>query len=104
MKLICFVHNMLLFSILTQLLLFSVTGLALGLVLKVYVPLTEIEQVYIAFPGELLMQMLQMVTIPLIMTSVVSGKLYVYFLCTFLYHEVLRIITLKKKYTATLAD
>ncbi|KAM4547638.1 excitatory amino acid transporter 3-like [Odontesthes bonariensis] len=50
-----------------------VTGIALGFVLKSYVHLSDIAQSYIAFPGELLMQMLQMISIPLIVTSVISG-------------------------------
>ncbi|XP_072227232.1 excitatory amino acid transporter 3-like [Leuresthes tenuis] len=48
-------------------------GISIGLFLKFCVHLSEMEHIYIAFPGELLMQMLQMVTIPLIVTSVVSG-------------------------------
>ncbi|XP_075324971.1 excitatory amino acid transporter 3-like [Odontesthes bonariensis] len=54
-------------------LLAVILGIALGLVLKISVDLSDIEQIYIAFPGELLMQMLQMISIPLIVTSVISG-------------------------------
>ncbi|XP_042343707.1 excitatory amino acid transporter 3-like [Plectropomus leopardus] len=50
-----------------------VLGIALGLVLKIYVPITEQDQKYIGFPGEMLMNMLQLVAIPLIVTSVVTG-------------------------------
>ncbi|XP_037542630.1 excitatory amino acid transporter 3-like [Nematolebias whitei] len=48
-------------------------GIVLGFILKFFASLTKTQQVYIGFPGELLMQMLQMVTIPLIVTSVITG-------------------------------
>ncbi|XP_051240539.1 excitatory amino acid transporter 3-like [Dicentrarchus labrax] len=48
-------------------------GIALGFVLKICVHMTELHQLYIGFPGELLMRMLQAVTIPLIVTSVITG-------------------------------
>ncbi|XP_029355681.1 excitatory amino acid transporter 3-like [Echeneis naucrates] len=48
-------------------------GVSLGLILKVYVPMTELDHIYIGFPGEILMRMLQVVTVPLIVTSVMTS-------------------------------
>ncbi|XP_054460656.1 excitatory amino acid transporter 3-like [Anoplopoma fimbria] len=48
-------------------------GVALGMILKAYVPMTNLDKVYISFPGEILMRLLQLVTIPLIMSSVITG-------------------------------
>ncbi|KAM9363272.1 excitatory amino acid transporter 3-like [Symphorus nematophorus] len=62
-------HNKFLASSLTAVAL----GIALGLILKVFVPVSKLSKSYIGFPGEILMQMLQMVTVPLIVTSVVSA-------------------------------
>ncbi|XP_034062120.1 excitatory amino acid transporter 3-like [Gymnodraco acuticeps] len=38
-----------------------------------YVELTDMDKLYIAFPGNVLMRMLQLVAVPLIVTSVISG-------------------------------
>ncbi|CAG5888887.1 unnamed protein product [Menidia menidia] len=54
-------------------LLAFVFGIGIGLILKFNTDLSEMEALYISFPGELLMQMLQTVTIPLIVTSVITG-------------------------------
>ncbi|XP_070683706.1 excitatory amino acid transporter 3-like [Pempheris klunzingeri] len=48
-------------------------GVGLGFIIKIYVHLSELDQIYLSFPGEILMQMLQMVTVPLIVTSVITG-------------------------------
>ncbi|XP_037831985.1 excitatory amino acid transporter 3 isoform X2 [Kryptolebias marmoratus] len=48
-------------------------GIVVGLVLKFFVPLTETQQLYIGFPGVLLMKMLQVVTMPLIVSSIITG-------------------------------
>ncbi|XP_034554679.1 excitatory amino acid transporter 3-like isoform X1 [Notolabrus celidotus] len=48
-------------------------GICLGMVLKFYCNLSEHDQNYIDFPGEILMHMLQCMTVPLIVTSVVTG-------------------------------
>ncbi|XP_044044748.1 excitatory amino acid transporter 3-like isoform X2 [Siniperca chuatsi] len=48
-------------------------GVVLGVILKSYVPMSEHDQIYIGFPGEILMRMLQVVTVPLIVTSVITG-------------------------------
>ncbi|XP_040004133.1 excitatory amino acid transporter 3-like isoform X2 [Xiphias gladius] len=52
-------------------------GIVLGLTLKIYVPVSELNQVNIAFPGEILLRMLQVVTVPLIVTSVITGLILV---------------------------
>ncbi|KAM7009679.1 excitatory amino acid transporter 3-like [Tautogolabrus adspersus] len=54
-----------------------VLGISVGFVLKFYANLTELDQLYIGFPGEMLMQMLQSMTVPLIVTSVVTGLILV---------------------------
>ncbi|KAK5855825.1 hypothetical protein PBY51_007466 [Eleginops maclovinus] len=48
-------------------------GIIFGLLLKFYVELTETDKLRIAFPGDVLMRMLQMVAVPLIVTSVITG-------------------------------
>ncbi|KAM9349514.1 excitatory amino acid transporter 3-like [Symphorus nematophorus] len=65
----CMMSNKFLASSLTAVAL----GISLGLILKVCVPMSEHDEIYLGFPGEILMQMLQMVTVPLIVTSVVTG-------------------------------
>uniref|UniRef100_A0A8C6L8N9 Amino acid transporter n=1 Tax=Nothobranchius furzeri TaxID=105023 RepID=A0A8C6L8N9_NOTFU len=50
-----------------------VLGIVLGVVLKTYVILTDEQQEYIKFPGDILMRMLQFVSVPLITTSVTLG-------------------------------
>uniref|UniRef100_A0A3B4UFS1 Amino acid transporter n=1 Tax=Seriola dumerili TaxID=41447 RepID=A0A3B4UFS1_SERDU len=52
-------------------------GLGMGLILKVYVPMSESDIVYFGFPGEMLMRMLQVVTVPLIATSVITSLILV---------------------------
>ncbi|XP_067440778.1 excitatory amino acid transporter 3-like [Thunnus thynnus] len=48
-------------------------GVVLGMVLKTFVHLSNLDKIYIGFPGEVLMRMLQLVTVPLIVTSVITG-------------------------------
>ncbi|XP_031170188.1 excitatory amino acid transporter 3-like isoform X1 [Sander lucioperca] len=60
------VHNVLLFSSLAAVTL----GIALGMFIKTF-HLSEVDKLYIAFPGELLTRMLQLMTIPLIVTNCV---------------------------------
>ncbi|XP_039866847.1 excitatory amino acid transporter 3-like isoform X3 [Simochromis diagramma] len=50
-----------------------VLGLAVGLIIRSVNTLTEVEKNYLGFPGEILMQMLQFITVPLIVTSVIIG-------------------------------
>ncbi|CAK6969869.1 excitatory amino acid transporter 3-like [Scomber scombrus] len=48
-------------------------GIILGFILKIFLNLSELDQQYLSFPGEMLMRMLQAVTVPLIVTSVITG-------------------------------
>ncbi|XP_026216328.1 excitatory amino acid transporter 3-like [Anabas testudineus] len=48
-----------------------ILGIALGFILKIYVPMTDVDRLYISFPGEILINMLQALTVPLIVTSVI---------------------------------
>ncbi|XP_059203599.1 excitatory amino acid transporter 3-like [Centropristis striata] len=48
-------------------------GIALGYLLRIFFQMSELDQVFLSMPGELLMHMLQIVTVPLIVTSVVTG-------------------------------
>lgn len=52
-------------------------GLAVGLIIRSVDTLTEVEKNYLGFPGEILMQMLQFITVPLIVTSVIIGKIII---------------------------
>ncbi|KAG8008904.1 Excitatory amino acid transporter 3 [Nibea albiflora] len=52
-------------------------GIGIGLILKTYVHLNEDDHIYISFPGEMLLRMLQLVTVPLIVTSVITGLILV---------------------------
>ncbi|KAK5866627.1 hypothetical protein PBY51_020803 [Eleginops maclovinus] len=48
-------------------------GIILGLVLKKFVPMSSLTIEYLGFPGEIFMRVLQMVSIPLMVTSVITG-------------------------------
>ncbi|XP_022593792.1 excitatory amino acid transporter 3-like [Seriola dumerili] len=48
-------------------------GVGLGMILKTYMHLSAPEKVYIGFPGEMLIRLLQLVTVPLIVSSVITG-------------------------------
>ncbi|XP_039465496.1 excitatory amino acid transporter 3-like isoform X3 [Oreochromis aureus] len=50
-----------------------VLGLAVGLIIRSVDTLTEVEKNYLGFPGEILIRMLQFITVPLIVTSVIIG-------------------------------
>ncbi|KAI4799321.1 hypothetical protein KUCAC02_017020, partial [Chaenocephalus aceratus] len=47
--------------------------IVLGVVLKTFVPMSNLTIHYMGFPGEVFMRVLQMVTIPLMVTSVLTG-------------------------------
>ncbi|KAI4822289.1 hypothetical protein KUCAC02_007843 [Chaenocephalus aceratus] len=48
-------------------------GIAFGYIMDYSVELTDMDKLYMAFPGNVLMRMLQLVAVPLIVTSVISG-------------------------------
>ncbi|KAK1877065.1 Excitatory amino acid transporter 3 [Dissostichus eleginoides] len=48
-------------------------GIVFGYIMDYCVELTDMDKLYIAFPGDVLMRMLQLVAVPLIVTSVISG-------------------------------
>ncbi|XP_033945509.1 excitatory amino acid transporter 3-like isoform X1 [Pseudochaenichthys georgianus] len=48
-------------------------GIVFGYIMDHYMELTDMDKLYIAFPGNVLMRMLQLVAVPLIVTSVISG-------------------------------
>ncbi|XP_071782182.2 excitatory amino acid transporter 3-like [Centroberyx gerrardi] len=50
-----------------------VLGIALGLIIRDHIPLTELSKFYIGFPGELLMRMLKLVILPLVVSSMITG-------------------------------
>ncbi|XP_070782800.1 excitatory amino acid transporter 3-like [Enoplosus armatus] len=64
-----FIRNMLTVSSLIAVAL----GVALGMTMKTFVPLSNPNKVYIGFPGEIFMRMLQCVTVPFIVTNVATG-------------------------------
>ncbi|GAA6233646.1 excitatory amino acid transporter 3-like isoform X1 [Lates japonicus] len=47
-------------------------GVGLGMSLKTFAHLSDLDKAYIGFPGEILMRLLQLVTVPLIVSSVVT--------------------------------
>ncbi|KAI4832432.1 hypothetical protein KUCAC02_015401 [Chaenocephalus aceratus] len=51
-------------------------GIVLGVVLKTFVPMSNLTIHYIGFPGEVFMRVLQMVTIPLMVTSVMQVDVF----------------------------
>ncbi|KAI4789929.1 hypothetical protein KUCAC02_034939, partial [Chaenocephalus aceratus] len=44
-----------------------------GLFLKFYIHISEHDKQYIGFPGEILMQMVQLMTVPLLLTNLITG-------------------------------
>ncbi|XP_040892405.1 excitatory amino acid transporter 3-like [Toxotes jaculatrix] len=48
-------------------------GIGLGMILKTYAHLSEINIKYVGFPGEILMRLLQLLSVPLITSSVATG-------------------------------
>ncbi|KAM6942740.1 excitatory amino acid transporter 3-like [Xenentodon cancila] len=54
-------------------LLSVVLGIGLGALLKTFVPSDELDDLYFGFPGELLLQLLELFTVPLIVTSVITA-------------------------------
>ncbi|KAI4790265.1 hypothetical protein KUCAC02_034737 [Chaenocephalus aceratus] len=48
-------------------------GITAGLFLKFYIHISEHDKQYIGFPGEILMQMVQLMTVPLLLTNLITG-------------------------------
>ncbi|KAI4798094.1 hypothetical protein KUCAC02_023588 [Chaenocephalus aceratus] len=51
----------------------GLTGITAGLFLKFYIHISEHDKQYIGFPGEILMQMVQLMTVPLLLTNLITG-------------------------------
>lgn len=52
-----------------------VLGIVMGLLVREYSQLSNLEKFYFAFPGEILMRMLKLVILPLIVSSMITGTL-----------------------------
>ncbi|XP_035528620.1 excitatory amino acid transporter 3-like [Morone saxatilis] len=65
----CVVQNIFMVSSLLSVAL----GILFGLIAKACFTLSEREEFYIGFPGEVLINLLKLVTVPLIVTSVITG-------------------------------
>ncbi|XP_064194100.1 excitatory amino acid transporter 3-like [Anguilla rostrata] len=50
-----------------------ILGIVLGLLVREYASLSELHKHYFGFPGEILMRMLNMVVLPLIISSIITG-------------------------------
>ncbi|XP_030635045.1 excitatory amino acid transporter 3-like [Chanos chanos] len=48
-------------------------GVVFGIVVRAYVPLSDLNKIYIGFPGEILMQMLKLIILPLVTSSMITG-------------------------------
>ncbi|XP_024861751.1 excitatory amino acid transporter 3 isoform X2 [Kryptolebias marmoratus] len=50
-----------------------ITGVTVGMILRNTVTLSSLDEAYIRFPGEILFRLLQLLTVPLIVTNVILG-------------------------------
>lgn len=50
-----------------------VLGIAIGVLVREYTKLSNLEKFYFAFPGEILMRMLKLIILPLIVSSMITG-------------------------------
>ncbi|KAM5261373.1 excitatory amino acid transporter 3 [Hipposideros larvatus] len=50
-----------------------VLGIAIGVLVREYSKLSNLEKFYFAFPGEILMRMLKLIILPLIVSSMITG-------------------------------
>lgn len=57
---------------------FSSTGLGIGFLLRLMVSVTQDQMDWIKFPGDLFFNLLQLFAVPLIVTSVMAGKLKIH--------------------------
>ncbi|XP_049629384.1 excitatory amino acid transporter 3 [Suncus etruscus] len=64
-----FQKNWLLLSTVTAVVL----GIAVGVLVREYSKLSNLEKFYFAFPGEILMRMLKLIILPLIISSMITG-------------------------------
>jgi len=48
-------------------------GIVLGLLLRLYADLNEIEKSYVGFPGEIFLRMIKLLILPLIVSSLISS-------------------------------
>lgn len=51
----------------------SLLGIGIGVLVREYGKLSNLDKVYFAFPGELLMRMLKLIILPLIISSMITG-------------------------------
>lgn len=51
----------------------SLLGIGIGVLVREYGRLSNLDKVYFAFPGELLMRMLKLIILPLIISSMITG-------------------------------
>lgn len=51
----------------------SLLGIGFGVLVREYGALSNLDKVYFAFPGELLMRMLKLIILPLIISSMITG-------------------------------
>lgn len=51
----------------------SLLGIGLGVLVREYGKLSNLDKFYFAFPGELLMRMLKLIILPLIISSMITG-------------------------------
>lgn len=51
----------------------SLLGIGIGVLVREYGNLSNLDKVYFAFPGELLMRMLKLIILPLIISSMITG-------------------------------
>uniref|UniRef100_A0A8C8STU8 Amino acid transporter n=1 Tax=Pelusios castaneus TaxID=367368 RepID=A0A8C8STU8_9SAUR len=83
-----------------------VLGIALGVLVREYVKLSNLDKIYFGFPGELLMRMLKLIILPLIISSIITGiaaldsgvsgkiglRAVIYYFCTTIIAVILGII------------
>lgn len=55
------------------------TGIGLGVLVREYGKLSNLDKIYFAFPGEILMRMLKLIILPLIVSSMITGILLTYY-------------------------
>ncbi|NWY69093.1 EAA3 protein, partial [Erithacus rubecula] len=84
----------------------SLLGIGIGMLVREYGKLSNLDKVYFAFPGEVLMRMLKLIILPLIISSMITGvaaldssvsgkiglRAVVYYFCTTVFAVILGII------------